>query len=130
MKQSKETPPIRRCVQSELRWALTECEEIEDEIDEEVGDEGCEDRTRTTYISKDEVIGLLHSIEGHRQAITDATGKFDHWVQSSEELRQVWSRFLISGGVSAEDFRQFLAGRFRHRPVRQRQHLRLIKLAQ
>lgn len=88
--------------------------------------EFCEVEEQGNYISHDEVIGLLLSIEGHRQAITDATNKFDHWLQSSGELRDTWGRFLIGGGVSAEDFCQFLAGRFRCRPVRQRQHLRLI----
>ena len=78
------------------------------------------------YISQDEVIELLYNIEYHRNAIANVTDKFEYWLGSSKQLRDVWNRFLIGGGISANDFQAFLNGKFRCRPVRQRRHLRLI----
>jgi hypothetical protein len=90
-------------------------------IEEELRDE-----QEDGFISQAEVIELLHTIECHREAIACATDKFEYWLQSSGQLRDTWQRFLISGGVSAEDFRAFLNSKFRCRRVRQRRHLRLV----
>ena len=83
----------------------TECEDYWDEDDE----------SDTDYIDADEVIGLLRRIEWNRKALDDAQSKMKRWFSQSSDLAETYRRFTAAGGIGADDFVQFLNGRFHYR---------------
>jgi hypothetical protein len=82
---------------------------------------------RRTYVTQEEVIELWHRIEQHRAAIAEELATFDDWLDGAPELAAVWDEFKQLGGVTSTELQRFFAGQtFRHRPIRQRRHLRLV----
>jgi hypothetical protein len=84
------------------------------------------DEDGKAFITEDEVVELLQSMERYRQRIADAAFVFSDWLEGSPQLQEVWNKFIQAGGITADDFRKFLDGRFRYRLIRQRRHLRLV----
>jgi hypothetical protein len=81
----------------------------------------------TTGIRIEEVQDLLDDMESHRRALATDAGVLAGWLRDSEEFAAAWNKFIASGGVTADDFRDFIKGRLRRaRPLRQRRHLRLV----
>jgi hypothetical protein len=117
----------QEAVQAALDRPLIAAElaEFEEEIAKAVDDEDYDDDTRS-YVEVDEVIGLLRNIERYRGALARDTATLQRWLDGSSELQELWSKFMRCGGVTADDFRQFIDGRFRDRRIRQRRHLRLV----
>jgi hypothetical protein len=85
-----------------------------------------------TEIWPDEVIGLLRSMEDHRNALTADAATLQSWLETFNDLHETWSEFQRMGGIGADDFDQFLSdGKLqRRRLVRQRRHLRLVSSQQ
>jgi hypothetical protein len=80
-----------------------------------------------THVTTEEVVELWCRIEQHRQAIADELAVFDDWLDGAPDLAAVWNEFKELGGVTASELQRFFSGQtFRHRPIRQRRHLRLI----
>jgi hypothetical protein len=73
-----------------------------------------------------QVIDLLGRIESYRVAIARAEARLQRWLDHSREFAALWQKFIAAGGITADEFQQFLGGKPRHRPTRQNKHLRLI----
>jgi hypothetical protein len=99
-------PPIRKVIDDELDF-------YDDEAEYDV-------------IHVDEVIGLLRSIERHRQGLRDHMMTLHRWLNGSSEFAEAWRTFTQAGGISAEDFDKFIDGGFCARRARCKRHLRLI----
>jgi integrase len=84
------------------------------------------DETEPRYIQIDEVIALLYSIERHRYALRDDMATLQDWLNGSTEFAEAWRIFTRAGGVTANDFDQFVDGQFYARRIWQKRHLRLI----
>ena len=78
------------------------------------------------FITETEVVRVLRNIERHRRAIIRERTTFERWLDGSQDLREVWSKFMAVGGLTAADFEAFLRDEFRHRRIRQFGHLRLV----
>ena len=78
-------------------------------------------------VRADEVADLLRDIERHRTALANNAATLQGWLDSNDELRAAWTRFIREGGITADDFDRFMCGQDLHRtPLRQRRHLRLV----
>src|SRR5262245_20772443 len=80
-----------------------------------------------SYIDQCEVIELWERIEQYQKAIREELAVFDDWLDGSPELAAVWNDFTQLGGLRSSELKRFFMGQtFRHRPIRQRRHLRLV----
>jgi hypothetical protein len=70
-------------------------------------------------VTTEEIVEMLRAIE-------EARVIFDDWLLRSYEFKNSWDVFTRAGGVSADDFEQFMKGTFRSRRIRQKRHLRLV----
>jgi hypothetical protein len=73
-----------------------------------------------------ELVDALKSVERHRDQLQAAASYVQAILASDPDLHRQWNEFTHAGGITADDFRQFLDGRFRYRLARQRKHLRLV----
>jgi hypothetical protein len=103
------------------RYAVTEewFQELENEDDEEYQDE-------IDFITEGDVVKLWTTIEQYRRAIAWQDARFKRWLEVSPQLQKHWKQFTDAGGVTADDFSKFCAGRMRHKSTRENKHLRLI----
>src|SRR6266404_5340955 len=62
---------------------------------------------------EDELISILKSLDYTRQRLNCHQDKLSHLLRRYPDLQDLWRRFIAVGGVSAEDFRQFLKGELR-----------------
>src|SRR5262245_90465 len=93
-----------------------------DDEDEWLDDEEIftEDDAKTAFLS------ILDSVERCRAQLRDELALLARALQEEPELQRQWQEFTRVGGVTADEFRRFLEGRFRHRRTRQRRHMRLV----
>jgi hypothetical protein len=75
------------------------------------------------------VILVLTLIESHQRAINRERATLAGWLDKIEWLQVAWEEFQSAGGLTAEDFAQFIAGHFRHKRMRRKRHLRLVHSA-
>jgi hypothetical protein len=68
----------------------------------------------------------LGIIDRQRQQLNLERQSLQSLLDHDPDLAAKWREFISLGGISAEDFRQFLAGQMRARITRQRKHLRLV----
>jgi hypothetical protein len=94
--------------------------------DDERLDEIITDDRQYARFAGGEVVGLLRTIEKHRAALEGATACLQRWIYGSTELTTTWTKFQAAGGVTADDFADFLKGRLRVRRIRNHRHLRLL----
>jgi hypothetical protein len=80
-------------------------------------------------IEIDEVVRLLKSNNYYRDGLRANVATLKRWLDGSEEFAEAWKDFTISGGISADDFKSFMAGTFRCRRVPRKKHLRLVASA-
>jgi hypothetical protein len=116
-----------RTVGSALDRPLTPAEEaaFEQEIRDAIGDED-EYQDECDGSEIEEVIELLRRIDEHRLALDRERATLQRWLAGSPALAVDWRRFTSNGGVTAEDFALFAAGRFQQRRTRHKRHLRLV----
>jgi hypothetical protein len=74
----------------------------------------------------EQLLIALRAIEHHRNQLDQATGNLQRLLRIDADMHKLWSKFTLAGGLSSGDLVSFIEGRFRHRRVRQRQHLRLV----
>jgi hypothetical protein len=90
-------------------------------------DEHDPDDPRTPeYDEIDEVLKYLRSIEFNRGQWQYATAALQRMIDSSLELTETWNQFQAAGGVTADDFSDFINGKWRVRRTSSRRHLRLL----
>jgi hypothetical protein len=88
---------------------------------------GKQEQALWEYVDAQEVVDLLRRIEQHRQAITREQATLQDWLRGAPDLAKEWETFTGLGGVTSTELERYFAGQiFRHRPIRQRRHLRLI----
>jgi hypothetical protein len=91
-----------------------------DEDDEDDEDE---------YFNEDpeeELLDTLEHLDHYRQQMDVHFVALQSLLRRYPDLQAKWQEFGCGGGITAEDFRKFLAGRFRNRRTRTRRHMRLI----
>lgn len=75
---------------------------------------------------QEELLDTLKSIEHHREQLHQAASYFEAILATEPGLRTLWDQFTRAGGVTVDDLRCFLAGRFRYRRIRKHRHVRLV----
>ena len=108
--------------EQERRYELKEYQQWDEESDWEEEQE--EDGVRVVEQSR--IVDLWSRIERNRRQIAEQEARFQRWLQWSPELRKHWQQFIDAGGVTANDFDKFCAGKMRHRSTREKKHLRLV----
>jgi hypothetical protein len=79
-----------------------------------------------TQITIEEVQNLLNDMAQHRCALAATAETLADWLAHSDEFAAAWTKFTANGGLTGQDFLDFVNGRLHTRPVRHRRHLRLI----
>jgi hypothetical protein len=84
-----------------------------------------------------ELLNTLIVIDDLRMRLSIAMGALDELVYQDllddgadlDLLQQLWAKFLVAGGVTADDLRKWLRGEsIRHgKPVRVKRHVRLVE---
>jgi hypothetical protein len=105
---------------AERRYTLVHKDWDEEEEWEE-DEDGCE------FIEQQDIADLWRTIERNRATIAYQEARFQRWMQLSPELRKHWQAFIDAGGVTADDYSKFCAGKMRHRSTREKKHLRLVR---
>jgi hypothetical protein len=96
---------------------------VEEECGGDKEDERDEDGYRGDVV---DLLKLLDSIETQRWRLKLTSAELESFLDRYPETKKTWEKCTAKGGLSAEDFRQFLTGHFRPRTNHQRRHLRLV----
>ena len=75
---------------------------------------------------EDELERLLEEMERDREKLNLDMLALRLLLRRHLDLEARWRQFTGVGGITASDFRQYLAGQWRPRVTRQRRHLRLV----
>jgi hypothetical protein len=76
---------------------------------------------------EEELLDALERIEEARRELEAQRRYFEAVLAADDYLQEQWAGFLRHGGISAHEFRNYLAGKIiRYRANRKRRHLRLI----
>jgi hypothetical protein len=75
----------------------------------------------------EELIDALERIEQARRELAAQHRYFNSVLAAEPCLQEQWAGFLRQGGITAHEFRNYLAGKIiRYRATRTRKHLRLL----
>ena len=78
------------------------------------------------FVTTGDVVSLLYEVELAREKISDRLAQLRLWLHRYPELNKHFTQFEHQGGISADDFVQFIAGRMSPRKVTKKKHLRLV----
>jgi hypothetical protein len=83
---------------------------------------------QTTVLA--ELMRRRDAIEEYQAAARKATKQFNQLLEESELAAATWGEFREAGGVTADQFGEFMGGKFRYRRQRTNKHLRLVAVRQ
>ena len=78
------------------------------------------------FVTTGDVVSLLYEVELARDKISDRLAQLRLWLHKYPELQKHFTQFEAQGGISADEFVQFIAGRMPPRQVTKKKHLRLV----
>jgi len=73
-----------------------------------------------------ELLDILEKLDELREKLQRESEFLQMLLEYNPELAVQWRQFTSAGGVTLEDWQQFLAGNFRSRITRTRRHMRLV----
>jgi hypothetical protein len=76
--------------------------------------------------ASDTLLEQLENIERCQRRTQMYLNALRSGIETNAERREIWDKFLLAGGVTAADLRQYLAGKLRPCVVPQKRHLRLV----